>query len=229
MSGTATHVTDVSQAGVRRRGPVWRSLALAGAAAGLLLAGCAGEGAAEADAPVAAPATQAFEPIAWEDLMPDGEQARLEALYAEFYTDFEQRMRAQSQTLAEAGQERDDIASLIPEGGDADTMEQIGTFNVVDALDGKRVRIPGYVVPFDFSADARHDEFLLVPYFGACLHTPPPPPNQMLFVRAQPAARVDDIYEPYWLEGTISTGRFDSELGNSAYELTLSKIEPYAY
>ena len=165
--------------------------------------------------------------IAWDDLMPEGEDARLEELYADFYAEFENRMRAGSQTLMEAGEEP--VSSLIPEGGENDTMEQIGTFNVVDALDGKAVRIPGYVVPFDFSADARHTEFLLVPYFGACLHTPPPPPNQMLFVRAQPAARIDDIYEPVWLEGTLSTGRFDSDLGNSAYELTLSKIEPYAY
>ena len=45
------------------------------------------------------------------------------------------------------------------------------------ALDGVRARIPGYVVPLESSA-AGHLEFLLVPYFGACIHTPPPPPTR---------------------------------------------------
>ena len=166
--------------------------------------------------------------LTWEDLMPEGEEARLEALYTEFYEEFEQRMLADQQSLADIGSDTD-VSALVEEGSANDTMEQLGTFNVVEELDGMRVRLPGYVVPFDFSADARHGEFLLVPYFGACLHTPPPPPNQMLFVKADPAAEIDNIYEPVWLEGTLSTGRFDSELGNSAYELTLSKIEPYEY
>lgn len=166
--------------------------------------------------------------LAWEDLMPEGEEERLEALYTDFYDEFEKRMLSDQQSLIDAA-EGEDMAALVTEGSANDTMEQIGTFNVVEDLDGVRVRLPGYVVPFDFSADAEHAEFLLVPYFGACLHTPPPPPNQMLFVKADPAAKIEDIYEPVWLEGTISTGRFDSDLGNSAYELTLSKIEPYAY
>ena len=203
------------------------SLLLGGAVA---LSGCAetDPAAGTADGASTEAVAAEFREISWEDLMPEGEDEKLEQLYADFYAEFEDRMRANQQSLMDAADETS-VASLIPEGGADDTMEQIGTFNVVQALDGERIRLPGYVVPFDFSADARHGEFLLVPYFGACLHTPPPPPNQMLFVKADPAAKLGDIYEPVWLEGTLSTGRFDSELGNSAYELTLSKIEPYAY
>jgi len=76
--------------------------------------------------------------------------------------------------------------------------------------------VPGYVVPFDFSADAEHKEFLLVPYFGACLHTPPPPPNQIIFIKADPAAKILDIEDPVWIEGTLSTGEFKSDLGDSS-------------
>jgi len=127
-----------------------------------------------------------------------------------------------------ARQQETDISS-ISEGSVDDTMEQIGTFNVVEELDGKRVRVPGYVVPFDFSANAEHKEFLLVPYFGACLHTPPPPPNQIILVKAETAAKIVNIEDPVWLEGTLTTGEFLSDLGNSAYELNLSKLEPYEY
>ena len=168
-----------------------------------------------------------YEEIVWDDLMPDGELERLEALYTDFYDDLEARLKSQN-TLSEAAKDQD-VAALIAEGSANDSMEQIGTYNVVEDLDGAKVRLPGYVVPFDFSSDAEYSEFLLVPYFGACLHTPPPPPNQMLFVKASPPAKITDIYEPVWLEGTISTGKFESDLGNSAYELTLAKLETYEY
>jgi hypothetical protein len=121
------------------------------------------------------------------------------------------------------------MSSLIEEGSDADTMNQIGTFNVVKELNGQRIRVPGYVVPFDFNANSEYNEFLVVPYFGACLHTPPPPPNQIILVKSAFAAKIDNIYEPFWLEGTLKTGEFLNDLGNSAYELDLSKIEPYEY
>jgi len=167
--------------------------------------------------------------ITWQDLMPEGEDELLETLYVEFYEKFEQKMTQNSMTLAEAASQETDISSTIAEGSAADTMEQIGTFNVVTDLDGKRIRVPGYVVPFDFNANAEHKEFLLVPYFGACLHTPPPPPNQIILVKSETAAKIENIYEPVWLEGTLKTGEFLNDLGNSAYELNLSKLEPYEY
>jgi len=167
--------------------------------------------------------------ITWEDLMPEGEDELLEALYVEFYEDFERKMAQNSTTLAEAASQDTNVSAMIEEGSDADTMEQIGTFNVVKDLDGKRIRVPGYVVPFDFNANAEYKEFLVVPYFGACLHTPPPPPNQIILVKSDTAAKIDNIYEPFWLEGTLKTGEFLNDLGNSAYELKLSKIEPYEY
>jgi len=167
--------------------------------------------------------------LVWEDLMPVGEDALLAELYSEFYEEMESKMR-QQMTLADAAREDNTaVTDIISEGSAQDTMEQIGTYNVVDSLNGEKIRIPGYVVPLDFSAKSEHTEFLLVPYFGACLHTPPPPPNQIVFVKADPAAKIPNIYDPVWLEGTMKTGKFSSELGNSAYELSLSKLEPYEY
>ena len=169
-----------------------------------------------------------IEILAWKDLMPDGEDQRLEELYAEFYEEREQKYREQL-TLSQAAKGGSDLISLIDEGSAQDTMDQIGTYNVVEDLDGLHVRLPGYVVPLDFNAASAYDEFLLVPYFGACLHTPPPPPNQIVFVKSAKATKISDINEPVWIEGLMKTGKFGSDLGNSAYELTLSKLEPYEY
>lgn len=161
--------------------------------------------------------------------MPEGEDALLAELYSEFYEDMESKMRKRMTLVDDAEDENSALTDIISEGSAQDTMEQIGTYNVVDSLNGEKIRIPGYIVPLDFSAKSEHTEFLLVPYFGACLHTPPPPPNQIVFVTADPAAKISNINEPVWLEGTMKTGKFTSELGNSAYELSLSKLEPYEY
>ena len=170
-----------------------------------------------------------FEEISWEDLMPEGEFERLEAMYEDFFEDLEKRLMEQ-QSLMDAAKSGDlSVTDMVAEGSTNDTMEQIGTFNVVEDLNGADIRLPGYIVPLDFKADAKHTEFLLVPYFGACLHSPPPPPNQIIFVKSNPPVEIPDIYEPVWLEGTLETGKFLSDLGNSAYELTLAKLEPYEY
>ncbi len=108
-------------------------------------------------------------------------------------------------------------------------MVQIGTFNTVPELNGERVRIPGYTVPFDFSADAEITEFLLVPYFGACLHAPPPPPNQTLFIITDEPMKIRDLAQAVWIEGTIYTQTQESELADAAYTIQLDQLEIYDY
>ncbi|MDJ0921723.1 MAG: DUF3299 domain-containing protein [Henriciella sp.] len=160
--------------------------------------------------------------LMWEDLMPEGAEEQLMREYEEFYAMLDKRYSANMTTLADA-----DPYGGIAEGSDLDYMPQFGTFEVVEDLDGELVRIPGYIVPFDFNLQRRHSEFLFVPYMGACIHTPPPPPNQIVYVRADPAVRIKDIWDPYWVEGTLSVERNDNELGDAAYALTLDVLDPY--
>ena len=75
---------------------------------------------------------------------------------------------------------------------------------VVQGIDGKSVKIAGYLLPLDYSESGNTD-FLLVPYVGACIHVPPPPPNQIAFVRLKKKLIVKDLYTPVWLTGTIRT------------------------
>lgn len=160
--------------------------------------------------------------LMWDDLMPAGSEEKLMQEYEEFYAMLEKRYAANTTTLADA-----DPYAAIAEGSDLDFMPQLGTFDTVTELDGEYVRIPGYVVPFDFNSKFRQREFLFVPYMGACIHTPPPPPNQIIFIRANPPVRVKDIWVPYWIEGTLSTEKVENALGDAAYALEMSSIEPY--
>ena len=94
------------------------------------------------------------------------------------------------------------------------------------ALDGRQVKLPGYVVPLD-ETKAGLKEFLLVPYFGACIHTPPPPSNQIVMVSsAKPAAGIHSM-DTVWVSGTLRSTRSDSPMGASGYRLEGALIEPY--
>lgn len=92
-------------------------------------------------------------------------------------------------------------------------------------LRGQRLRLPGYVVPLDLVGD-RLKEFLLVPYFGACIHSPPPPANQIVHVslRKPEALRTMDVV---WVSGTMSIERQDTAMGVSGYALAADAVEPY--
>jgi hypothetical protein len=96
----------------------------------------------------------------------------------------------------------------------------------VPALDGQQVRLPGFVVPLDDSADGLKS-FLLVPYFGACIHTPPPPSNQIVHVLAASAAKGFRSMDPVWVRGTLKTERNASAMGASSYRLDAVGVEAY--
>ena len=94
-------------------------------------------------------------------------------------------------------------------------------------LDGKVVRVPGFVVPLD-DATEEGAEFLLVPYYGACVHTPPPPPNQMAFVQmsGRRAVRLG-LFDAIWMEGTLRIKNVDSPYGQVGFEIEGLAMKPY--
>ncbi len=97
---------------------------------------------------------------------------------------------------------------------------------VVPALDGQAVKLPGFVVPLDFEGKDL-SEFLLVPYFGACIHVPPPPANQIVYVKTAKAHEIEQLYEPVMVTGTLRTEAHLNEMGDAGYTLDAVAIEPY--
>ena len=94
------------------------------------------------------------------------------------------------------------------------------------ALDGQSVRIPGFVVPLEETKDGLK-EFLLVPYFGACIHSPPPPANQIIHVRPQSAAKGVRSMDAVWISGTLVREKTDSYMGAASYRMEARAVEPY--
>jgi hypothetical protein len=98
---------------------------------------------------------------------------------------------------------------------------------VVDELNGARVRLPGFVVPLENDA-TRISEFLLVPYFGACIHVPPPPANQTVLVTtASEQPYEGDLFDTVWVEGQMVVEPFSDELGDAGYRIEAATVSLY--
>jgi hypothetical protein len=95
------------------------------------------------------------------------------------------------------------------------------------AVAGKEVRIPGFIVPLEDYAE-RTSEFLLVPYVGACVHVPPPPPNQLVHVKMGEGRSIPVLWwEPIWIIGTFQIETTESLYGRAGFRLTGMRFEPY--
>lgn len=116
--------------------------------------------------------------------------------------------------------------ALNAEAGPA-ASQQSPEAPVVNALDGQEVKLPGYIVPLDVTEEGRVTEFLLVPYFGACIHVPPPPSNQIVHVKSELGVLMDALYQPFWIEGPLQVKASSSELAEAGYQMDASKIYPY--
>lgn len=93
-------------------------------------------------------------------------------------------------------------------------------------LDGKRIRIPGFIVSLDGGPDELR-EFLLVPYFGACIHVPPPPANQIIHVMPDKPVKGMHSMDTVWVSGVIKLEPSQTSMGNSGYVMSAQKVLPY--
>lgn len=193
--------------------------------------------------------------VDWEDLVPQTEpipnpldvltpdqKYELAIIARTRQLEIEKQLDEDSTALEDASEF---VRKLKKQGVDVeDLIEKYGKYQVevikqsqtlVDELDGKHIRVPGYLLPLEFS-DTGGTDFLLVPYVGACIHVPPPPPNQIVFVQVSDPYKVQDLYTPVWVTGRMTTKSVSKSLslvdGQSkiavGYTLSGEKIEEYS-
>ncbi len=122
------------------------------------------------------------------------------------------------------------VAPEVDHGGDEDgpAARQLGVgAPVVKALDRQHIRLPGYLVPLDVDASGKASQYLLVPWYGACIHVPPPPSNQIVQVDTTQGPPLDDLWLPFWVSGELRTETRRSELAETGYRMLDAHIEPY--
>lgn len=121
------------------------------------------------------------------------------------------------------------LPEIVHEGdGPASLPDEIMTGRVVPEMDGVEGRIPGFVVPLKtVGSEQRIVEFFLVPYYGACIHVPPPPPNQIIHVTYKPGFTLDALYEPVWIQGTLKAEPIENDIASASYTLVSDDVKPY--
>lgn len=158
--------------------------------------------------PAATPvASDSYKEIRWEALIPKNwdPSKDFKNLDMNFLNDGDPRAMAALQTMREAWDKAPVEASL----------------------NGTRIKIPGFIVPLD-GERGKLREFLLVPYFGGCIHTPPPPANQIIDVVLDKPAKIQ-MMDAVWVSGVLETTRSDTSMGSAGYRLKGVKVEAYVY
>lgn len=142
--------------------------------------------------------------LEWDDLMPA--DYRIEELLAQINAG---EIADDDPRIDEAMQKIKELFSKAP---------------VVEELNQQMVKLPGFVVPLDPNQDSMTD-FLLVPYYGACIHVPPPPANQTVFVTGKQSKY--KLYDTVWVKGKMIVERSRNDLGDSGYSIMATEITPY--
>ena len=156
--------------------------------------------------------TEGYKTIEWNDLMPDP-----------WVKEMSKEMAALSKLSYM--QDNSDEANKAMNA----VRKKLDEAPIVKAQLNKKIRIPGYAVPLDAERSDKR-EFLLVPYFGACIHTPPPPANQIVLVRPTAQSKIKKMPESMdvlWVEGELKEGRISTSQGVSGYMLEAVTIAPY--
>lgn len=107
-----------------------------------------------------------------------------------------------------------------------DVMQQSKIGSVRQELNGSTVKVPGFVIPLE-GDENMVTEFLLVPYFGACIHVPPPPPNQIIYVKFPKGAPVQELWDVIYVIGTLKTETISHELAETGYVIEGTAITEY--
>jgi hypothetical protein len=154
-------------------------------------------------APKSKPKTHELQEIDWRDLLPENERKRYSP-------------------NAPAP-----VHGALGEGGPP--AVQTVTTVVNQDLDEALVRLPGFIVPLGEPRNGVVREFYLVPYIGEDIHVPPPPSNQMVYVRSATGVAAEAVHEAHWVTGKMRVETRTTPLGTSAYSLVANKVEQYQY
>lgn len=100
--------------------------------------------------------------------------------------------------------------------------------DMLTKLNGKAVKIPGFMVPLDDMEYESVGRFLLVPDPQACIHVPPPPANQMIFVVMKGKKKAPVAWGmPVMLTGDLKVKSIRSQFGVVSFQVAGESVKPY--
>ena len=120
------------------------------------------------------------------------------------------------------------LKSEVTDSGDDLYQQALISKNVKAIVNNAPIKIPAFIVPLEFDDDQNVTQFFMVPFFGACLHLPPPPPNQTIFVHYPQGLKFESIYDAYWISGIIKTSLVENDMATAAYSMEMHAFELYS-
>lgn len=96
--------------------------------------------------------------------------------------------------------------------------------NTVASLEGKEIKLGGYPVPIENNQQGLVTQLFIVPYPGACIHVPPPPPNQIVLIDYPQGVQINDIYEPIWAVGKLHIEQVSNDLADAVYTMQANNV-----
>lgn len=160
-----------------------------------------------------------YKTIQWIDLMP---QDDLDALLnpPEYLDEIED------------GSEEDMLSNqfmlAMAQASDDRYMQALTSTRIIPEFDNQKIRLPGFIVPLEFGEQLTVTSFFLVPFFGACIHVPPPPPNQIVYGIFEKGLKVTALHEPVWVTGILKTTLIENAVATSAYTMEVAEVETYS-
>jgi hypothetical protein len=155
--------------------------------------------------------------VEWVDLIPDDDLLALEnpPAYLDDIEDgsIDDNLQSQLKTTLFTAEDR--------------YQQALNSKQIRPEFNGRNIRIPGFIVPLEFDDQQTITAFFLVPFFGACMHLPPPPPNQIIYAEFEAGIKLDTLYDPFWVEGTLATSLIENDMATAAYSINVMLIEPY--
>jgi hypothetical protein len=141
-------------------------------------------------------------PLSWDDLLPEDERSPVFALMREM--------------------------GVLQHGAFEGQWEQNTDVRLNDQFSGRRVKLAGFAIPLDYDGLAART-LILAPFVGACIHVPPPPPNQLVLVTTERPYEIADVFEPVEVTGLFGTMAAETELAEIGYTLTAERISRYEF
>ena len=158
--------------------------------------------------------------LEWGDLAPEG-----------YFESLEKKQKSMLGGIFDGlgfGTEEEEDESEEAQSAYEKMQSELRAAPIVSELHGKYVKIPGYIVPLEFDfEEGTFSEFLLAPYFGACIHVPPPPSNQIVYVKSTSPLKQKWLDDAVWVTGTMTTDSVDSEYGFAGYSMNNVQLEVY--
>jgi hypothetical protein len=148
--------------------------------------------------------------IGWSELLPAQEKQILSRYQQNLPTDL-----------------TDQVVLSMQASTDQSYQVTLQSTNIVEKFINKVISISGFIVPIDVQENRTMTSFFVVPYFGACIHYPPPPPNQLIYVTIPNGMPATDFQMPYTISGFLKKDLYEDPLGTSAYSLDLLTVNMF--